>query len=165
MEKENLRIKMENEAKEIKEKLHAENNERSKSNANMKMTFDKEKAEIESRMLREQEKLQEKFQLEQMKRMEKEKEMQAKMEQSKESSNELIELFDKVKKELAARKKENEDLRQLLSEETESLFVNLSRGNSEVRDLLERERDELARRLEDQRHKSVMLEQQLAHNR
>ena len=128
-------------------------------------TFDKEKAEIESRMLSEQEKLQEKFQLEQMKRMEKEKEMQAKMEQSKESSNELIELFDKVKKELAARKKENEDLRQLLSEETETLFVNLSRGNSEVRDLLERERDELARRLEDQHQKSVMLEQQLAHNR
>ena len=128
-------------------------------------TFDKEKAEIESRMLSEQEKLQEKFQLEQMKRMEKEKEMQAKMEQSKESSNELIELFDKVKKELAARKKENEDLRQLLSEETETLFVNLSRGNSEVRELLERERDELARRLEDQHQKSVMLEQQLAHNR
>merc|ERR1719336_1123756 len=86
-----------------------------------------------------------------MKRMEKEKEMQAKMEQG-------------VKKELAARKKENEDLRQLLSEETESLFVNLSRGNSEVRDLLERERDELASRLEDQRQKSVILEQQLAHN-
>merc|ERR1719336_1882058 len=86
-----------------------------------------------------------------MKRMEKEKEMQAKMEQG-------------VKKELAARKKENEELRQLLSEETESLFVNLSRGNSEVRDLLERERDDLVRRLEDQRQKSVMLEQQLAHN-
>ena len=43
--------------------------------------------------------------------------------------------------------------------------MNLSRGNSEVQDLLERERDELARRLEDQRQKSVMLEQQLAHNR
>jgi len=86
------------------------------------------------------------------------------MDKSKESSNELIELFDQVKRELEARKQENFELRDLLNKETENLFVNFSRGNSEVRDLLEKEKGVLKQKLDDQRNKSVILEQQLAQN-
>ena len=163
-EKENLRIKMESEAEALKEQLNAQNKERFESSESMKKDFDKEKAEIEKRMLKEQERLQEKFEQEQRQRIEKEREMQAKMDKSKESSNELIELFDQVKRELEARKQENFELRDLLNRETENLFVNFSRGNSEVRDLLEKEKGALKQKLDDQRNKSVLLEQQLAQN-
>ena len=86
------------------------------------------------------------------------------MDRSKESSNELIVLFDKVKKELEARKRENEELRDMLNKEAENLFVSFSRGNSEVRDLLEKEKEELQKKLEDQNKKSKELEHQLAEN-
>ena len=163
-EKENLRTKMEREAEALKMQLEAQNKERFESSESMKKDFDKEKAEIEKKMLKEQERLQEKFEQEQKQRIEKEREMHAKMEQSKESSNELIELFDKVKRELDARKQENVELRELLNRETENLFVSFSRGNSEVRDLLEKEKGDLKQKLDDQRNKSVLLEQQLAQN-
>ena len=130
----------------------------------MKNAFEKEKAEIEEKMRAEQERLQKKFLEEERLRKEKEKEMASKLEKSKESSNELIELFDKVKKELDARKKENEELRDLLNFEKENLIVNFSRGNSEVRDLLEREKEDLKKKLDDQRKKSCILEQQLEQN-
>ena len=39
------------------------------------------------------------------------------MQKSKDSGNELIELFEKVKKELEARKKENEELRGMIETE------------------------------------------------
>jgi len=164
LEKETLRKNMEEEAKALKEKLQLDNEERSKSSQAMKNAFEKEKAEIEEKMKAEQERLQRKFQEEERLRKEKEKEMASKLEKSKESSNELIELFDKVKKELDARKRENEELRDLLNFEKENLIVNFSRGNSEVRDLLEREKVELKKRLDDQRKKSCILEQQLEQN-
>ena len=164
MEKEALREKMEKEANALKQKLNLENEERSKSSQEMKNAFEKEKAEIEEKMRAEQERLQNKFLEEERLRKEKEKEMASKLEKSKESSNELIELFDKVKKELDARKKENEELRDLLNIEKENLIVNFSRGNSEVRDLVEREKEELKKKLEDQRKKSCILQQQLEEN-
>ena len=164
LEKEALREKMEKEANALKQKLNLENEERSKSSQEMKNAFEKEKAEIEEKMRAEQERLQNKFLEEERLRKEKEKEMASKLEKSKESSNELIELFDKVKKELDARKKENEELRDLLNIEKENLIVNFSRGNSEVRDLVEREKEELKKKLEDQRKKSCILQQQLEEN-
>ena len=42
--------------------------------------------------------------------------------------------------------------------------MSFSRGNSEVRDLLEKEKDDLKRKLDDQRKKSVILAEQLAQN-
>ena len=164
LEKEALKEKMEKEANALKQKLNLENEERSKSSQEMKNAFEKEKAEIEEKMRAEQERLQNKFLEEERLRKEKEKEMASKLEKSKESSNELIELFDKVKKELDARKKENEELRDLLNIEKENLIVNFSRGNSEVRDLVEREKEELKKKLEDQRKKSCILQQQLEEN-
>merc|ERR1712066_32593 len=117
---------MERDSKSLQDKLEAEkealrlqmeDEERSKSSQEMKNALEKEKADIEEKLRAEQERLQRKFQEEEKLRKEKEKEMASKLEKSKESSNELIELFDKVKKELDARKKENDE------------------GNSEVRDL------------------------------
>ena len=119
---------------------------------------------MEKKLREEQDRLQEKFEQEKKLRLDKEREMQEKMKASDESSNELIFLFDKVKKELEARKRENEELRALLNTETENLFASFSRGNSEVKDMLEKEREDFKQRLNDQNKRSTDLEQLLAKN-
>ena len=62
-------------------------------------------------------------------------------EEEKESDNELIELFEKVKKELEARKKETEELRGMIETENskhirkaEAIRVKLEKEKQELRD-------------------------------
>ena len=61
-----------------------------------------------------------------------------------------------------ARKKENGDLRDLLNKEKEILFNDFSRGTSEVKDLVEKEKLDINKKLEDQRRLSTLLENGLS---
>ena len=78
--------------------------------------------------------------LEAEKQARKEQEMQEQLDSSKEKGqNDLIELFEKVKKELEARKRENEELRQMIEVENQKRMHESER----IKERLEREKQEL----------------------
>ena len=107
----------------------------------------RERQELEDKFRKEQEDLKLKMEKEAKEREAKEREMQQKLETSKASGrNELIELFEKVRKDLDERKKENEELRNLLNaenskrqKESEDIKKNLSDERKELKDYIESE--------------------------
>ncbi|XP_023339618.1 uncharacterized protein LOC111709908 [Eurytemora carolleeae] len=70
-----------------------------------------------------------------------------------------------MRRENEERKKECENLRDLLYKEQEKLFIDLSRGTSEVRDLLEREQDNLRERLARHDAVSSLFKEELQKNK
>merc|ERR1711976_306448 len=72
-------------------------------------------------------------------KIQQEQENQIRLKQNEDEKNEILQLYENMKRENYARKRENEELRELLSQEKDFLFSNFSRGNSEVKDLLEKE--------------------------
>lgn len=107
----------------------------------------RERQELEDKFRKEQEDLKLKMEKEAKEREAKEREMNQKLETSKASGrNELIELFEKVRKDLDERKKENEELRNLLNaenskrqKESEDIKRNLSDERRELKDYIESE--------------------------
>ena len=104
----------------------------------------RERQELEDKFRKEQEDLKLKMEKEAKEREAKEREMNQKLETSKASGrNELIELFEKVRKDLEDRKKENEELRNLLNaenskrqKESEDIKENLSNERKELKDYI-----------------------------
>ena len=67
-----------------------------------------------------------------------------------------------MKNENEARKRENDELRDMLDRETENLFNDFSRGTSEVKDLVEKEKVGFNKKLEDQKRLSALIENDLS---
>jgi len=109
--------------------------------------------------------MQDDLEAENMIKLQKQKEFENRLKRNEEEKNEILQLYEKMRRENDARKQENEDLKNLLDQEKESLFLNFSRGNSEVRELLEKEKEELKKKIDNQRKASAILEQQLEKNR
>merc|ERR1712106_941949 len=88
--------------------------------------------------------------------------LESRLKKNEDEKNEILQLYEKMRNENNARKKENQDLKELLNKEKEILFNDFSRGTSEVKDLVEREKLDLNKKLEDQRRFSTLLENDLS---
>lgn len=64
--------------------------------------------------------------------------LEGKISKQESEKNEILQLYEKMKQENEARRRENADLHQLLQKEKTDLFDTLSRGTSEVRDMFEK---------------------------
>ena len=62
------------------------------------------------------------------------------LKKNEEEKNEILQLYENMRSENNARKKEKYDFRDLLNKEKEILFNDFSRGTSEVKDLVEKEK-------------------------
>jgi hypothetical protein len=93
------------------------------------------------------------------------RELESRLQRNEEEKNEILQLYEKMRKENEARKRDNQALRDLLDQEKDNLFMSFSRGTSEVRDLLEKEKEELKNKIDNQRKASACLEKQLEKNR
>jgi len=92
-----------------------------------------------------------------------EKETDAVKEKIEKEKQELRESMEKdLTKENAARKQDSTDLRALLDREKENLFLDFSRGTSQVREQVDRDTKELAGRLEEQRRDAEEVRRDLA---
>ena len=158
-EKEALQKRIEEENRKLQEKIRfslyrhcnlllsqtcsEDNQSRSRGAEELK----RERQELEEKFRKEQEDLKLKMEKEAKEREAKEREMNQKLETSKASGrNELIELFEKVRKDLEDRKKENEELRNLINaenskrqKESEDIKENLSSERKELKDLIQSE--------------------------
>jgi hypothetical protein len=85
--------------------------------------------------------------------------------------NDLIELFEKVKKELEARKRENDELREMIEtendkrmREAEAIKKRLEKEKQELRDFLAEDKEKLTNELlAANQVKSLLLIQELIH--
>ena len=66
------------------------------------------------------------------------------------SPNDLVFLFKAIKADNDNRRKENSDLRKMLDFESEKLHKSVSDGDTMMKSLLDKEKDELSRKLDEQ---------------
>jgi hypothetical protein len=126
---------------------------------------EEEKAVMERKLQGERERLEKKLKDEALEKREQTKQMEDRIRKDEDEKNEILQLYEKMRRENESRKRENVDLKNLLDQEKESLFMSFSRGTSEVRDLLEKEKEEMKAKIDSQRKASAMLEQELVRNR
>jgi hypothetical protein len=88
--------------------------------------------------------------------------LENRLKKNEDEKNEILQLYETMKRENDARKRENDELRDLLDREKEILFNDFSRGTSEVKDLVEKEKVDFNKKLEDQKRLSTMLENGLS---
>ena len=110
----------------------------------MKAELEKERLEMEKKFLKDQEDLKLRMEAEAKEREAKEKEFNQRMEKNNECGrNEVIQLFEKVKKDLIERKKENEELRDMLlnengkrSDESKRIEEKLAKERKDLKDFM-----------------------------
>ena len=153
-EKEEMASKMESLHDKIREdssKHNEGNNELKRDNQKLLEQMEKERSDLEKRLSLEKLQLERKLQ-EDAKKVEKEKaEMEAKlaeeqekllnkMEKEENDKNEILQLYEKLQKELDKRKAEMDNLKVNLESEQQDLKQTISRGTSQIRELLEMEK-------------------------
>jgi len=84
---------------------------------------------------------------------------------NEEEKNEILQLYERMRKENEDRKRECEALKDLLYQEKDNLFNDLSRGTSEVRDLLLKEKDDIREKMIKQNHCTNIFKSELERNR
>ena len=76
--------------------------------------------------------------------------------------NEILQLYEKMDNENKARKRENSELKDLMEKERNIRSNDISRESSRIKDMLEKEKERMNKSLEDQRKLSLCLEDNLA---
>jgi len=157
--------KLEKEKMDLQTKLHADSSELERKLAKEAEKYEREKNELERKLNEEQAKLEEKLEADAKEKIRQQQELEEKLTRNEEEKNEILQLYEKMRRENEARKKENEDLRNLLDQDKEDLFLSFSRGTSEVRDLLEKEKANLTKKIEHQNKTAALLEKELERNK
>ena len=182
-EQEELKQKMEKEAKdrESKEKELNQRMEKSKESGRNEVIelFEKVRKELADRK-KENEELRNLLNEENLQRMKEAKDIQDKLDKEQlelkeyidtenfdninfgKSPNDLVFLFKAIKADNDNRRKENSDLRKMLDFESEKLHKSVSDGDTMMKSLLDKEKDQLSRKLDEQEKLAKAMEANLS---
>jgi len=147
---------------ELRRLMGAENDKRVKEAQAIQDKLEREKQELRDYIEKDKESLSEKMSKDkenlakalsnQLEEQNKNKNnLEDRLKRNEDEKNEILQLYEKMRDENDARKRENSQLKDLVAKEKEFLFNDYSRGTSQVKEQAQRDKDELERKLEDQR--------------
>ena len=147
-----------NEVIELFEKVRKELADRKKENEELKSLLDAEN----SKRIKESKDIADKLNKEQFELKDFIEKEYSDTEDIGASPNDIVFLFKSIKNENKRMRKEKDDLQKMLDRETKDLQCCLTEGDQKMKDMMEKEAEEVRRRLDDQDRLTRMKEEELA---